>query len=101
MASSNAVKYPIGTKLSKDEGGTKVDATLFKHVVGSLMYLTATRPDLMYYREEGNAKLVAFTDNGYAGDIDDRQSTSGYVFKIGNGVVSWSSKKTCDGSINN
>lgn len=44
------MKNPMvpGTKLSKDETGTKVDTTLFKQVVGSLMYLTATRPDLMY-----------------------------------------------------
>jgi len=49
MASSNVVKNPIvpGTKLKK-EGGTKVDTTLFKQVVGSLMYLIVTRPDLMY-----------------------------------------------------
>lgn len=50
MENSNAVKNPIipGMKLSKDEAGTKVDSTMFKQVVGSLMYLTATRPDLMY-----------------------------------------------------
>jgi len=27
--------------------GTKIDEPLFKQVVGSLIYLTATRPDLM------------------------------------------------------
>jgi len=50
MDRSNSVQNPIvpGTKLTKDEVGTKVDETLFKQVVGSLMYLTATRPDLMY-----------------------------------------------------
>jgi len=50
MENCNAVKNPIvpGTRLSKNDAGTKVDATLFKQVVGSLMYLNATRPDLMY-----------------------------------------------------
>ncbi|CAL8134096.1 unnamed protein product [Prunus armeniaca] len=50
MNNSNLVKNPIvpGCKLSKDEKGAKVDASVFKQVVGSLMYLTATRPDLMY-----------------------------------------------------
>ena len=50
MESANAVKNPIvpGTRLSKNEGGVRVDETLFKQVVGSLMYLTVTRPDLMY-----------------------------------------------------
>jgi len=37
----NAIKNPIvpGTKLSKDDAGTKVDATMFEQVVGSFMYL--------------------------------------------------------------
>jgi len=49
MENCNAVKNPIvpGTRLSKNDAGTKVDATLFKQIVGSLMYLTATRPDSM------------------------------------------------------
>ncbi|XP_068497913.1 uncharacterized mitochondrial protein AtMg00810-like [Phaseolus vulgaris] len=50
MGSSNSVKNPIipGTRLSKDEAGDGIDTTVFKQAVGSLMYLTATRPDLMY-----------------------------------------------------
>ena len=50
MQDCNAVKNPIvpGTKLSKNEAGNKVNATQFKLVVGSLMYLTAIMPDLMY-----------------------------------------------------
>ena len=35
-------------KLSKDDEGSIVDPTLFKRLVGSLMYLTTTRPDIMY-----------------------------------------------------
>ena len=30
------------------ENGVQVDETLYKQMVGCLMYLTATRPDLMY-----------------------------------------------------
>lgn len=50
MWESNAVKNPIvpGTKLQRDENGERVDETLFKQLVGSLMYLTVTRLDLMY-----------------------------------------------------
>jgi len=50
LENCNAVNNPIvpGTRLSKNDAGTKVDATLFKQVVDSLMYLTATRPDLMF-----------------------------------------------------
>ena len=50
MDKSNSVRNPIvpGFKLMKDEGGARVDATQYKQMVGSLMYLTVTRPDLMY-----------------------------------------------------
>nr|XP_017185287.2 uncharacterized protein LOC108172348 [Malus domestica] len=35
-------------KLKKDDGGEPADANLFKSIVGNLLYLTATRPDLMF-----------------------------------------------------
>ena len=37
-----------GTKLSKEDDGSKVDPTLYKRLVGSIMYLTATRSDIMF-----------------------------------------------------
>ena len=131
MEKSNSVKNPIvpGVRLMKDEEGSKVNATMYKQLVGSLMYLTATRPELMYmvslinrfmasptelhlqaakrvlrylkgtvdlgvfYRNEGNGELMAYTDSDYAGDVDDKKSTSGYVFLLNEGAVSWSFKK--------
>lgn len=50
MEESNSVPNPVvpGFKVCKDADGVKVDVTFFKQVVGSLMYLTATRPDLMF-----------------------------------------------------
>ena len=37
-----------GLKLSKDDDGSTVDPIIFKRMVGSLMYLIVTRPDIMY-----------------------------------------------------
>ncbi|KAG6498100.1 hypothetical protein ZIOFF_046009 [Zingiber officinale] len=37
-----------GTKLSKGDEGKTVDPTRFKSLVGSLRYLTCTRPDILY-----------------------------------------------------
>ena len=37
----------IGTKLSNDDEGSDVNPTLFKILVGNLMYFTTTRPDIM------------------------------------------------------
>ena len=50
MEKSNSVHNPIvlGFKLVKDEGGVKVDKNYYKQIVGSLMYLIATKPDMMF-----------------------------------------------------
>ena len=34
-----------------------------------------------------------FVDANWAGDLDHRRSTSGYVFSLFGGVISWMSKK--------
>ena len=36
------------TKLSEEDKGSNVDPTLFKRLIGSLMYITTTRPNTMY-----------------------------------------------------
>ena len=36
---------------------------------------------------------MAYTDSDYVGDTDDKKSTSGYVFLLSGGAVSWASKK--------
>jgi hypothetical protein len=45
------------------------------------------------YLKNEQVELLAYTDSDYAGDIDDRKSTSGYVFMLGAGAISWSSKR--------
>lgn len=50
MEDCNPVRNPMvpGQKLTKRGAGAAVDSTEFKQLVGSLRYLTATRPDLMF-----------------------------------------------------
>ncbi|CAJ2631452.1 unnamed protein product, partial [Trifolium pratense] len=46
-------------------------------------------------RFEKNSKFEAkgYCDSDWAGSVDDMKSTSGYVFNLGSGVISWCSKK--------
>ena len=37
--------------------------------------------------------IAGFSDADWAGDHDDRKSTSGFVFMISGAVISWNSKK--------
>ena len=50
MEDCNPVSTPVqcGTKLSRYDEGKAVDATLYRSLVGSLRYLTCTRPDIAY-----------------------------------------------------
>ncbi|KAK2986839.1 hypothetical protein RJ640_011064 [Escallonia rubra] len=113
MKDCNPVSTPteFGLMLNKDHEGEKVDSTLYKQIVGSLMYmenptekhmlaakrifryLQGTRDFGLFYKKSKKLDFFGFTDSDYAGDQDDRRSTSGYVFMLGTGAVSWSSKK--------
>ena len=116
-------------KLSKHDEGESIDPTFFKSLVGSLRYLTCTRPDILYavglvsrymenpttthfktakrilryikgtidfgllYSFSNDYKLVGYSDSDCGGDIDDRKSTSGFVFFMGDTAFTWMSKK--------
>ena len=50
MDKAKAVATPISTScyLDKDEGGKSVEITKYRGIIGSLLYLTASRPDIMF-----------------------------------------------------
>jgi hypothetical protein len=43
------------------------------------------------YRKSDSLQIAGYSDSDYAGD--DRKSTSGYVFTLAGGVISWKSSK--------
>nr|GFA31565.1 hypothetical protein [Tanacetum cinerariifolium]GFA52107.1 hypothetical protein [Tanacetum cinerariifolium] len=96
------------SKLDEDLQGTPVDATLYRGMIGSLMYLTSNRPDLIYavclcaryqanptekHLNDTGMSLTAYSDVDHAGCQDTRRSTSGSAQFISDKLVSWSSKK--------
>ena len=45
------------------------------------------------YKKQGKLEITGFCDSDYGGCVDTRRSTSGYVFMISRGAVTWSSKR--------
>ncbi|GKC11113.1 putative ribonuclease H-like domain-containing protein [Tanacetum coccineum] len=61
--------------LMKDENAKDVDVHLYRSMIGSLMYLTSSRPDIMF--ADSPFDLEAYTGSDYAGASLDKKSTSG------------------------
>ncbi|CAH9095255.1 unnamed protein product [Cuscuta epithymum] len=58
-----------------------------------LRYVAGTLEFGVWYESVKHFKLRGYTDSDWAGCIDDRKSTSGSVFDLGSGAITWSSKK--------
>lgn len=131
MQNCKAFSTPMNAseKLSLIDGTAKANDTLFRGLVGGLLYLTHTHPDILFavslvsrfmhspsmhhlgaakhilryvrattsygiwYRPSTSFNLFGFTDSDWAGAVDDRKSTSGFIFALGSGAISWNSKK--------
>nr|GFC94557.1 hypothetical protein [Tanacetum cinerariifolium] len=85
---------PVGTlmeikdKLDLDQNGTLVDAMKYRSMIGALMYLMSSRPDI-----DSGFELTGFSDADYAGCKDSFKSTSGGAQFLVEKLVSWSLKK--------
>ncbi|GKC56795.1 hypothetical protein Tco_1084393 [Tanacetum coccineum] len=91
------------SKLDEDPQGKSIDPTHYRGMVGTLMYLTASRPDLtfvvcmcargLWYPKDSSIALTAYADADHAGFQDTRLSTYGSMQLLGDRLVSWSSKR--------
>ncbi|GJU73553.1 ribonuclease H-like domain-containing protein [Tanacetum coccineum] len=89
--------------LLKDEDGEEVDVHMYRSMIGSLMYLTSSRPDIMFikgqpkfgfwYLKDSLFNLVAYTDSDYDGASLDRKSTIGGCQFLRCRLISWQCKK--------
>ncbi|GJT87743.1 retrovirus-related pol polyprotein from transposon TNT 1-94 [Tanacetum coccineum] len=104
MESSDPVDTPMveKSKLDEDTKGKAIDPTHYRGMIGTLMYLTTSKPDLtftvcmcawgLWYPKDSSIALTAYADADHAGCQDTRRSTSGSMQLLGDRLVSWSSK---------
>jgi hypothetical protein len=131
MEDSKPVGTPMvtGCKLRKDDDSPDVDQSSYRSMIGSLLYITASCPDIMHvvgmvgryqtapkqshlqvvkrifrylketmnyglwYPKNQSLQLTAYSDADWANCVDERKSTSGGAFFLGNSLVAWISKK--------
>nr|GFB81044.1 hypothetical protein [Tanacetum cinerariifolium] len=88
------------SKLDEDREGKAVDPSHYYGLIGTLIYLTASRPDLQFgicmcaryqarptEKHDSSVALTAFADADHAGWQDTRRSTSGSVQFLGERLI--------------
>ncbi|KAE8699949.1 hypothetical protein F3Y22_tig00110569pilonHSYRG00219 [Hibiscus syriacus] len=102
MSSAKPVSTPMANhfKLSSEQC-PKTDKEVedmakvpYSNVVGCLMYaMVCTRPDLAHTVSQVCKYMSkpGYVDSDYVGDLDNRRSTTGYVFTLGGGPICWKS----------
>jgi hypothetical protein len=131
MEDSKPMGTPMVTrcKLRKDDDSSDVDQRSYRSMIGILMYITTSRPNIMHvvgmvgryqvapkeihlqdvkrifrylketmtyglwYPKNQNLQLTSYSDADWANCVDERKSTSGGAFFLGDSLVAWLSKK--------
>jgi hypothetical protein len=87
------IAFPI-SRLSKfvAKPGTKHAAALkrlFRYLRGTIdVGISFSAPNSL-----SNPQLIGYSDSDFAADLDNRRSTSGFVFLLNGGPISWKSKQ--------
>ncbi|GJR62319.1 putative ribonuclease H-like domain-containing protein [Tanacetum coccineum] len=83
--------------LVKDENGVDVYVHVYRSMIGSLMYLTTSRLDIMFAvyacARDSPFELEAFLNSDYGGANLDRKSKTGGCQFLGRRLISWQCKK--------
>ncbi|RVW62453.1 Retrovirus-related Pol polyprotein from transposon TNT 1-94 [Vitis vinifera] len=58
-----------------------------------MRYLQGTKDYKLMYRRTSNLEVVGYSDSDFAGCVDSRKSTFGYIFILAGGAISWRSVK--------
>ncbi|KAL4376734.1 hypothetical protein GQ457_02G021410 [Hibiscus cannabinus] len=58
-----------------------------------LRYLKGTKEYMLTYKRSDHLEVIGYSDSDFAGCVDSRKSTSGYIFMFASGAISWRSVK--------
>ncbi len=84
------IAFAVGRVSKFSSAPTTAHLTAVKRI---FRYLKGTMHLGLCYEKTANVDLIGYSDADWAGDHDDRHSTSGHVFLMANGAVCWSSRK--------
>nr|GFB55425.1 uncharacterized mitochondrial protein AtMg00810-like [Tanacetum cinerariifolium] len=97
LSERKSASTPIDVEkpLLKDSDGEDVDVHTYRSMIGSLMYLNSSRPDILFTvcACDSPFDLVAYSDSDYAGASLERKSTTGGCQFLGCRLISWQCKK--------
>lgn len=87
------IAFAVGKLAQFGEQPAQEHWVAVKHL---LKYVAGTKHHCILYDGQGDLTLKGYCDADWGGDVRRRKSTSGCLFKLGGGAVSWcSKKKTC------
>ncbi|XP_024879516.1 uncharacterized protein LOC112461348, partial [Temnothorax curvispinosus] len=84
------VAAAVGFLARRVETPTQMDWNAVKRII---RYLAGTKNYKLHLSSTSDDILCCFVDADWAGDKQDRKSTSGYTFKLGSSAIAWSSHK--------
>ena len=65
----------------------------WKTIKKALRYIQGTKDLMLTYKKYDNLKVIGYSDADFAGCVDAKKSTSGYIFTLAGGAISWKSSK--------
>ena len=84
------ISYNVGVCARYQANPKESYITVVKHII---KYVKSISNFVVWYDKDTNDVLAGYSDTDWVGNVDDRKSTSGGCFYLGNNLVSWMSKK--------
>ena len=84
------IYFSVGVSVRYQANLKESHITVVKRII---RYVNGTSNYGIWFSKDTNFVLVVYSDANWAGNVDDRKSTFGRCFYLGNNLVSWYNKK--------